>query len=192
MKYTELAEHLHKLREDRSGRPRGAAMRAAEVWTCVHESQLTEISELRWFDVPLPRPVDGVFARLKGADGKMQTGIILTHKHLPKHWKDFAAIKEMMHCWSPPGSYVAAPADADALLEGLISSTERYSASVAADKKAILAAAEVILPHYKVDWHIGCGHDHDQIAAHHGLHPEVVRLICRFDVLQDRRNGDMD
>lgn len=190
MKYTELAEHLHKLRETRGGRARGAAMRVSEVWECVHESQLTDIAELRWFDLPLPRPVDGLFARVRV--GGIQTGLIVTHKYLPKHWKEFAAIKEMMHCFSPPGSYVTAPKDAEALLEGLISSTERYSASVVADKKAILAAAEVILPHYQVDWHIEVGHDHAQIAAHHGLHPDVVSLICRFDVLQARRNGDMD
>lgn len=164
-------------------------MRVAEAWACVLESDQTDINDLRWFDVPMGGKVDGLFARVKAPSGE-PVGIILTDNSLPKHWKEFVIIKEMMHCFSPPATFVATPADATALLDGLISSTERYSASVLADNKAILAAAEVILPHYQADWHIAVEHDHSQIAAHHGLHPEIVSLICRIDVLHYRRNGD--
>lgn len=190
MKYVELADHLHKLREARTGRPRGAAMRAMEVWQAVPESQLTDVSELLYFDVDLPRPIDGLFARL-GKDGEpSHTAIIVTHRALPKHWKEFVAIKEMMHCWSDRAAFVGSPDEAKALAEALISTKVRYTASVAADHGAILAAAEVILPHYTVEWHESVGHDHAQIAAHHGLHPDIVELICRFDILHARKNGD--
>ena len=189
MKVVELSQHLHKLREARSGRSRGAAMTAMEVWACVCESQLTDIHDLLYFDRNLHRPVDGLFARLAVPGSPKQFGVIVTNKALPRHWKEFVAIKEMMHCWSSKETFNDTPAVAADLMGALVNKAGRYTVSVAADRAAILAAAEVILPHEKVQWHLDQGHDHAQIAASHGLHPEIVSLICQFDVLHARRNG---
>jgi hypothetical protein len=189
MKVVELSQHLHKLREARSGRPRGAAMTAMEVWACVPESQLTDIQNLLYFDRDLPRPVDGLFARLAVGDDPNQYGVIVTNKGLPRHWKEFVAIKEMMHCWSSKDTFNDTPSVASDLMSALVNKAGRYTVSVVADRAAILAAAEVILPHEKVQWHLDQGHDHTQIAASHGLHPDVASLICQFDVLHARRNG---
>lgn len=189
MKVVELSEHLRKLREARSGRPRGAAMTVMEVWKGVIESQLTDIDELRYFDRELPRPVDGVFSRLNKPDGKGQVGIIVTNKMLEKHWKEFVAIKEMMHCWSSKETYNGTPEVVGDLMSALVDTTGRYTLSVISDKAAILAATEVILPHEKVEWHFKQGHDHQEIASQHGLHPEIAKLICRFDFLHARQNG---
>lgn len=190
MKVVELAEHLHKLREVRTGRRRGAAMSVMDVWNCVESSQLTDINVLLYFDRELPRPVDGLFARLEVPGQPGQFGVIVTNKHLPKHWKEFVAIKEMMHCWSSKDTYNGTPAVASDLMGALVNKAAgRYAVSADADKAAILAACEVILPHEKVDWHIAQGHDHAQIAVHHGLHPDVISLICQFDFLHARKNG---
>jgi hypothetical protein len=159
-------------------------MSHVEVWQCIAESQLTEIKEVLYFDRQLPNRFDGLFVRAG------TTALILTDCRLPKHFKEFVAIKEMMHCWSDPDAYVKTPTEAGALVESLIGKG-RYTASVAADNGAILAAAEVILPHGQVEWHHSVGHDHAQIAVHHNLHPEIVELICRFDVLHARKNGHL-
>ncbi|WP_028710999.1 hypothetical protein [Paracoccus pantotrophus] len=190
MRFVELAEHLHNLRLEKSGRPAGAAMTVSEVWNGVYASSKTSISELRYYEAELPRPFDGMFVRLR-ADDESERALILVHKHLPKHWKEFAAIKEMMHCWSPPQTFVGSPESVKKLVSALCDKKGRYTPSVAADSGAILAAGEVILPHYRVERHIEQGHDAAAIANAHGLHPEVAELICRLDFLHHRKNGSL-
>lgn len=191
MKFVDLSQHLHELRYKRSGRTIGAAMSVVEVWNGAIDCPLNGISELRYYESDLPRPFDGLFARMENADGTKAVGVIYVHRDLPRHWKEFVAIKEMMHCWSPGKTYVGTPRDAERLVNALNSKKGRYSAIAASDTGAVLAAAEVILPHHKVEWHIGREHDYMQIAAHHGLHPDVVEMICSFEVLQQRKNGTL-
>ena len=190
MKFVLLAEHLHELRLTRTGRAAGTAMRVAEVWNCAIESPLSSIAEITYRETDLPRPFDGMFVRLRGSADGSEKATIYVDKNLPRHLKEFVAIKEMMHCWSPPATYVGTPDSAAKLIGALCEKQGRYTASVAADNNAILAAGEVILPHYTVERHIGVGHDSAQIAAHHGLHPDITDMICSLDFLHHRKNGE--
>ena len=191
MKYVELAQHLHELRSARSGRSVGAAMSVSEVWVSILESNKTGASEILYYETPLPRPFDGLFARLVSEDESKEIGVVWVHNGLDRHWKEFVAVKEMMHCFTQGASYTGTPSDAKNLVEALCSKTGRYAPSVAADNSAILAAAEVILPHFTVERHLKLGHDTAQIAASHGLHPDVAEMICRFDLLHNRKNGEL-
>jgi hypothetical protein len=191
MKFVELSQHLHELRAKRTGRPVGAAMRVNEVWQCAIDSPHSTISEVLYKESPLPRPFDGVFVRLVSEVEGVEKALILISKDLPKHWREFVATKETMHCWSPGESYVP-PQDVRGLVEAHCAKEARYTPSVIADNDAILAAAEVMLPHYTVERHFGYGHDADQIAASHGMHPDIVREICRMDILHARKNGSFN
>ena len=191
MKYADLAQHLHELRAARTGRPVGAAMALAEVWESILQSNRTGVAEILYYEAELPRPFDGLFARLVSEDDSREIAAVFVHKGLDPHWKQFVATKEMMHCYTPGKSYTGTPGDAKNLVEALCSKSGRYVQSVAADNSAILAAAEVILPHFTVERHLKIGHDPAQIAAHHGLHPDIAEMICRFDLLQHRKNGEL-
>lgn len=191
MKYVELSQHLHELRHQRTGRVIGAAMSVVEVWNAAIDCNLNDISEIRYRETKLPRPFDGQFVRMTNADETRAIGVVYVDRDLPKHWKEFVAIKEMMHCWSPGSTWVGTPTSAASLVNALNSKSSRYTAIAAADRGAVLAAAEVILPHYAVERHLGLGHDYLQIASSHGLHPEVAEMICQFDVLQQRKNGHL-
>lgn len=191
MKYVELAQHLHELRAARTGRPVGAGMSVMEVWSSLIESPKTGVTEIRYFEADLPRPFDGLFARLNRTEGPGEVAAIYVRKNLEPHWKEFVAIKEMMHCWAPGKTYDGTPSDAKNLVEALCSKAGRYTPSVAVDMGAILAAAEVILPSFTVERHLKLGHDFSQIAASHGIHPDIAEMICRFDLLHNRKNGEV-
>lgn len=191
MKYVNLAQHLHELRAARSGRIVGAAMRMPEVWQGILDSEKTPISEIRYFVADLPRPFDGFFARLGGEDGEQEIAAVYVHRALDPHWQEFVAIKEMMHCFSPGKNYTGTASDAKVLVDALCQETDRYGASVAADNSAILAAAEVMLPHYAVERSLKSGKTIDEIASSQGLHPDIAHMICRFDVLHHRKNGEL-
>lgn len=189
MKFIDLAQHVHEIRASKSGRPVGAAMRVTEVWSCAIASPLSSISEILYYEASLPRPFDGLFVRLVSDSTGVERAAVYVEKSLDRHWKEFVAIKETMHCWSPGKTYVGSEPEVKSLVEAHCASKARYSAAVVADHDAILAAAEVMLPHFTVERHLKMGHDMEQLAAHHGLHPDIVREICRFDVLHARKNG---
>lgn len=189
MKYTELSQHLHLLRHTATGRPVGAAMRASEVWSAIAASNQTSIEEIRFFEAELPRPCDGLFARMLNPETGREMAVIYIRKSLEKHWKEFVAIKEMMHCFTPGAKYISGPKEAASLVEALASRSPRYTPAVAADDGAILAAAEVMLPHYTVERLIQAGQDLAQVAHHHGLHVDVVQEVCRLDFIYHRKNG---
>lgn len=191
MKYVDLSQHLHELRFKRTGRAIGAAMSLMEVWNAAIDCHLNGISEIRYYETSLPRPFDGLFVRMVKSDQSSTIGVIYVDKNQPKHWREFAAIKELMHCWSPGKTYVGTPEEAKNLIDALNTQTGRYSSIAASDEGAVHAAAEVMLPHYTVERHLGLGHDYQQIAASHGLHPEVAQMICRFDLLHKRKNGNL-
>lgn len=191
MKYVELAQHLHEIRASQSGRAIGAAMSMLEVWSALIASPKTGIGEIRYFEASLPRPFDGLFVRLRSEDEAREVAAVYVKRDLPPHWREFVAIKEMMHCWAPGRTYDGTPADAKNLVDALCSKSGRYTPSVVADTSAILAAAEVILPSFTVERHLKLGHDWAQIAASHNLHPDIAEMICRFDILHHRRNGEI-
>jgi hypothetical protein len=193
MKFVDLAQHLHELRAARTGRPIGAAMTVFEVWNAAIDCTTNGISEILYFEAELPRPFDGMFFRLNESGGSREKAVIFVDKRLEKHWKQFVAIKEMMHCWSPGKSYVGTADDAKSLVEALSSKTSasRYTQSVAADNSAILAAGEVILPHFTVERYIKQGMDFAQIAFSQGLHPDIAEIICRLDMLHARKSGQL-
>lgn len=190
MKYVDLAQHLHELRLTRSGRPVGAAMSVSEVWQCALDSHHSSIKEIFYYETELPEPFEGLFIRLRSED-EHERAAIYVHKDREKHWKEFIAIKEIMHCWSSASTYVGTPDNAKRLISALASRDVPYLQIVAADVGAILAAGEVILPHHMVERHIAMGHDNEQIAVHHGLHPDITRLICSLDFLHMRKNGSL-
>lgn len=96
-----------------------------------------------------------------------------------------------MHCFTPMEGYCSTPEDATQLLKALVKRGGRYTLNVAADDAGILAAAEVILPHKTVESLQALGLDTDEIAARHGLHPEIVSEICRVDIMHYRKNGTL-
>ena len=189
LKYTDLSQHLHLLRHEATSRPVGAAMRVSEVWSAIVASNMTSIEEIRFFEADLPRPCDGLFARMLNSETGNEVAVIYVHKTLDKHWKEFVAIKEMMHCFTPGAKYINGPKDAAGLVEALASRSPRYTPAVAADDGAILAAAEVMLPHYTVERLTQAGQDLAQVAHHHGLHVDVVQQVCRVDFIHHRKNG---
>lgn len=191
MKITDLSQHLHELRAAKSCRSIGAAMNANEVMVAALDCPTNGIGRVFYHETRLPKGFDGMFFRLSATDESSDIASIYIDSDLPRHWREFAAIKELMHCWSPGKTYNRTPAEGRALLDSFRKSGVRYSHLVASDSVAILAAAEVILPHYTVERHLGQGHDVAQIAASHGLHPEVAELICRFDCLQLRQKAEM-
>lgn len=162
-----------------------------EVWQGVLESSHTSISEIEYREAELPRPFDGLFVRLGRSTGDGERAAIYVYEALPDHWKEFVAIKEMMHCFTPGKHYVGSAADAKCLVSALCKKTGRYTPSVAADDRAILAAAEVILPHYTVERYLREGRSVEDIAFSQGLHPEIAEMICRFDTLQHRKMGSL-
>ncbi|OOY18676.1 hypothetical protein BMI86_20030 [Thioclava sp. DLFJ5-1] len=167
-------------------------MRMGEVWQGVLDSHHTPIDRILYYEANLPRPFDGLFVRLGSTTGEGEAAAIYVYKDLPDHWKEFVAIKEMMHCFTPGKHYTGTPREAQLLVEALCSKTSgRYGASVAADNSAILAAAEVILPHYTVERYLKQGKEVAQIAVEQGLHPDLAEMICRFDMLQRRKNGEL-
>ncbi|WP_460274000.1 hypothetical protein [Celeribacter sp. ULVN23_4] len=191
MRFVDLAQHLHELRFQKTGRAIGMRMRLSEVWTAALDCPKNGISDIRYFETDLPRPFDGLFLRLFKKETEKDFAAIYVNKSLEDHFKEFAAIKELMHCWSPGKTYVSTPEEIQNLVSALSAKKSRYTANVASDMKAIFAAAEVILPHYIVEKHIALGHDHNQIAFEHDLHPEIAQMICSMDVLQERKNGGL-
>ena len=193
MKIAELAQHLHQLRHNRSGRAIGSAMTVGEVWASVLESDKTSIDRIDVHIEDLPRPVDGMFSRLVlPGDPEEEIAAVYVHRELERHWKEFIIIKEMMHCFTPMDGYCSTPEEAKQLLTALVQQGGRYTLNVAADDAGIIAAAEVILPHKTVESHLAQGLDTDEIAARHGLHPDIVSEICRVDIMHYRKNGKLN
>lgn len=190
MKYVALSQHLHELRFEQTGRAIGRGMRLSEVWSAVIASTKTDIRKIHYYEADLPEPFDGLFARLQHNDGDSQAAVFV-RKSLDDHWKEFVAVKELMHCWSPVGTWEGTPASSRSLVKALTSKHGRYTPNVAADSGAVHAAAEVILPHKTVERHIALKQDVAAIAFAHGLHEEIVEMICRHDMLHYRKNGSL-
>ncbi len=190
MRYSELSEHLRQIRAATTGRHMNGAMRAQEVWSAIEASDKTTVSKIMLSIEPLESPIAGMFARLTViSEEDVDYAHVFVNEGLDKHWKEFVAIKEMMHCYTPASKYQSTPAGVAQLFDELSSDESPFTPRVAADEEGFLAAAEVILPHNVVEAQLNAGQDEEQIAAHHGLHPDVVRLICRFDILHRRKNG---
>lgn len=190
LKITDLSQHLHLIRHNKSGRAIGNAMGVSEVWNCILDSDKTSIDQIDVHIEALPRPVDGMFARIvEKNDPEREIAAVYVSNQLPNHWRDFIIIKEMMHCFTPMTGYCSTPKAAKNVLNDLVIRGGRYTLNVAADDAGILAAAEVILPHKTVEALIAVGQDTDQIAVRHGLHPDVVREICRVDIMFKRKNS---
>lgn len=167
-------------------------MMVSEVWAAILESDKTSIDRIDVHIEDLPRPVDGMFARIVlPGNPEQEIGAVYVHDGLPKHWRDFIIIKEMMHCFTPMDGYCSTPEDAEKLLQALVKRGGRYTLNVAADDAGIIAAAEVILPHKTVESLQAVGLDTDEIANRHGLHPEIVAEICRVDIMHYRKNGTL-
>jgi hypothetical protein len=190
MKYVDLSQHIHELRAEKTGRAIGRGMRLTEVWSAVESSPKTDISEIRYYEANLPDPFDGLFIRLHTDDGK-SIAAVYVRKELDAHWKEFVAIKELMHCWSPTHTWEGTPESSRKLVKALTSKHGRYTPNVAADSGAVNAAAEVILPHKTVERHLAQNHDMTHIAEAHGLHVDIVEMICRHDMLHERKNGSL-
>lgn len=189
MKFSHVSEQLRKQRAAKSGRSMNAAMRVQEIWNEVEETSLSPIGKIFLSIERLERPIDGMFVRLVNlADGPDRAHIFV-HAELPDHWQEFVAVKEIMHCFTPPEKFASTPLAVSQLFDELSNDDMPYSPRIAADDDGILAAAEMILPHNVVEPMIAEGMDHDQIAVHHGLHPDVVKFICRMDIIHMRKNG---
>lgn len=192
MKFVDLSQHLRELRFRRSGREMHSAMTAIEVWKGALECQHNGIGQIVLKETALPRPFDGMFARMKSrGEPALDLGVVFLGESVPTHWVEFVVIKELMHCWSPKNTFVGDPDEVAQLVTALNMRSTRYTANVASDLLAIQAAAEVILPHYVVDRALSTGVEIIELGHRHGLHPEVAELICRHDILSLRRNGSL-
>lgn len=186
--FVTLSEHIHELRAAASGRPPGNAMRFSEVWQAAIDCPRNGISGVRYFDEQsLPEPFSGIFVRLSGYDSNLAA--VYVDRDLGEPWKEFASIKEMMHCWSPGHTYVGTSGEAKDLVGAHVAPATPFPSSVNSDNKAILAAAEVILPHYTAERYITQGKDFAQIAFECGLDPVIVRFICSPEILRQRKQG---
>ena len=191
MKYSELSRHIHELRNQTCGRAIGQGMQFADVWSAATKCPKNGVNEILYFEEYLPSPIIGKFIRLDNSETAITKVEIYVQKSLDSHWKEFIAIKELMHCWSPGDTWVGAPDLARPLLKALTTKQGPFTPNVAADYGAVHAACEVILPHYTVERHIALGHDCKEIAHQHNLHPDIVDLICRYDLLHIRKNGSL-
>lgn len=189
MKFTDLAMHLHTLRQMRSRRNIGSAMRSNEVGKYTILSDQNSITEIYYRHADLPDDAMGAFARLRNPDGS-EFAVILINKRMPKHWQEFVAIKETMHCWSPPSSYVSGAHDVGLLLQGHLKvGSYAVTPAIGADNEAIAAAAEVMLPLPSISPYLEGKIDCDELAHRHGLHRDIVAQICQFDMVRARQNG---
>lgn len=191
--FVKLSEHIHELRALKTGRPSGRGMSFSEIWSAAIDCPRNSISEIRFFDkFPLPAPMSGIFVRLDDPNDDLQKAAVYVDSDLEKHWQEFAAIKELMHCWSPGHTYVGTPEASENLVAALVAKADHFSPDVAADKSAVLAATEVILPHYTAERHISQGQSFEQIAFAHNLNVNVVKMICRHDILHARKHGSLN
>lgn len=190
MKFSELSQHIHELRYQATGRAIGRGMRCMEVWSAAIVCPKNGVDAIRYYEADLPSPVHGVFTRLDHEDGTT-IAVIYVQKALDKHWKEFITIKELMHCWSPGETRVATSESSRLLVKALTTKQGPYTPNVAADSAAVFAAAEVILPYYTVERHLGEELDYQEIAVRHDLHPDIVKMICAHEVLQARKNGSL-
>lgn len=194
MKYTALSEHLHQLREKltRGAKPPGYRMSAMDIWLCALKSDLNNISDIRVLIDILPPGFEGLFVRFREND--KEKVIIATGQNLSHARQEFVISKELMHCWSPPNSRVNSPDRAKALAEALSLSSPISAATfkdVQADRAAIMAAAEVILPHYILEKAIAEGISLDEIASRHNIDIEIAKEICPHYTLNARKNGHL-
>lgn len=191
MKFSELSQHIHELRYEQTGRQIGRGMTVAEVMQAALMCPKNGVDAIKYYEANLPKPIDGKFARLDNKENNDTIAAIYVRKALPEQWREFVAIKELMHCWSPGSTRVGSAAAARQLVKSLTTKQTAYTPNVAADDAAVYAAAEVILPHYTVERHRDEGLDFQEIAHRHGLHVEVVEMICRHDVLHTRKEGTL-
>ncbi len=165
-------------------------MRFSEVWQAAIDCPKNGISQVRYFgNAKIPKPFSGIFVRLEEDDRNI--AVVYVDNDLEGHWKEFAAIKEMMHCWSPGHTYVGTSGAVRDLVGAHVAAATPYPTAVASDNNAILAAAEVILPHYTAERYIAEGKDFAEIAFECDLDERLVRFICRHDILHQRKNGKL-
>lgn len=168
-------------------------MTAVEVWQGAEECTCNNIDKVYVYIADHPQPFDGLFVRMKSADqSKGDIALIFLRGDNDKHWQEFALIKELMHCWSPVGTWVRTPEEAANLITALnVCPISRYPAVAQADMNAVQAALEVILPHYIAEHLIATGIDPVEIGSRHSIHPDIAAMICQHERLRDRQNGTL-
>lgn len=189
MRFIELSEYLHQLRFEQSGRGIGYRMTAMEIWTLAQNCKKNGITKVFVKEACLPPSFDGTFARMTSEAGDGDICYIFINEELDNHWKEFVIAKELMHCWSPGKTYIGEPDKAANLVEALTARSGKYTAAVAADAGAIVAAAEVILPHYTLERDFARELPLEEIASRHNLHPDVAKTICSIDLMNMRKSG---
>lgn len=167
-----------------------------EVWKGALECPKNGITEIFCNDARLPAPVYGAFFRLNGPDGSSVADIYLhrprddsNKRRLPAHWREFMLIKELMHCWSPPETFVGTPDKAAELLTDLNTLSGPFGSMAQSDIIAVLAAAEVVLPYELCRHEMGRGKEPEQIGHEQSIHPAIAAYICRHDILEWRKDG---
>lgn len=140
----------------------------------------------------LPPSFEGLFLRFrKSGEEKV---IIATSQNLSHARQEFVISKELMHCWSPANSRVNSPDRAKKLAEALSLSSPVSPATfkdVQADQAAIMAAAEVILPHYVLEKEIAENIPLEETASRHNIDIEIAKIICPHYTLNARKNGHL-
>ncbi|WP_156477999.1 hypothetical protein [Acetobacter malorum] len=189
MLFTELSEYLHRLRFEKCGRAIGYRMTAMEIWDLALACKRNGITKIYVKETVLPPSFDGTFVRMTSEKGDGDVCYVYLNENLPSHWKEFVIAKELMHCWSPGKTYIGEPERAGQLVQALTTTSGKYTASVAADVGAIVAAAEVMLPIYTLERDLAKSLSTEEIASRHNLHPDVAKTICSIELMHMRKNG---
>lgn len=194
MKFTDLSDHLHELREQRTkgALSRGRMMPVMDIWQGALDSPLTTVNDIRLKIGALPLGFEAGFVRFKHGD--KDCVIIATGEGLSRARMSFVVAKELMHCWSPKSTYVANPESAGKLAQALCYTTtvdQDTLKLVHSDKAAFMAAAEVILPHYTLAKDFALGIPIEEIASRHSLSIEIAREICAPQTMNIRKSGSL-
>lgn len=194
MKFTELSEHLHELRFQRTNGAiaKGNMMPVMDIWKGALDSDQNTVSDIKVLIDILPAGFEGLFLRCN--QGGQERVIIATGIGLSKARQRFVIAKELMHCWSPKSTYVSDQQEIARLALGLTFAgtvDEQTLKAVQADRAGITAAAEVILPHYVLEKDIREELPMEEIASRHNLDIEIAREICQHYMLDARKNGSL-
>ena len=191
MKILELSQYLHQLRYTQTKRAIGYRMTAMEIWSLAQLCPKNGINEILVKDADLPAPFDGMFVRLANKSGEGDRAVIFVRRSLALHWKEFVIAKELMHCWSPGESYVTNSSRAKSLVAAFTGKAKKYTALVAGDSMAVVAAAEVMLPLFTLERDFAKEIPLEEIAHRHNLHIEVAEMICSLELIWHRKNGSL-
>lgn len=180
MKIAELTSYIHSMHCKISGHPQQTRMTWNQLWNVALACPKNKISNIKLsYQYDLPSFLEGAFFRVANSDGSFTARVLLDRaiRHTARH--EFVLVKELMHCWSEPSSWVKDPDAAKELLSNLYH-RHPLSKDSFTDYLGLIAAANVMLPHEALYQEIRQGHTAHQIANLHNMEEEVVKMMMEY------------